>query len=166
MRLCCSEFNNIIIIIIIIIIIYFFNNNNNNKSYTSIIAERSYNSLDNDLLPAEQKGYRGGSYGCKDQLLINKATLEEATSKRKNLSTAWIDYKKAFNSVPHSWIKKCHEIYRIYPTTIKFVTESMKLWKATLILQHAAGTLKSRPIKIRNGIFQGIQYHHYFSVML
>lgn len=65
---------------------------NNNKSNTSIIAERSYNSLDNGLLPAEQKGYRRGSYGCKDQLLINKAILEEATSKRKNLSTAWIDY--------------------------------------------------------------------------
>lgn len=101
---------------------------NNNKSNTSIIAERSYNSPDNDLLPAEQKGYRRGSYGCKDQLLINKAILEEATSKRKNLSTAWIDYKKAFDSVSHSWIKKCHEICRIYPTTIKFVTESMKLF--------------------------------------
>ena len=58
---------------------------------------------------------------CKDQLLINKAILEEATSKNKNLSTAWIDYKKAFDGVPHSWVKKCHEIYRICPTTIKFV---------------------------------------------
>ena len=25
----------------------------------------------NDIFPIEQKGYRKGSYGCKDQLLIN-----------------------------------------------------------------------------------------------
>jgi hypothetical protein len=35
-------------------------------------------------------------------LLINKAILEKARSKKKNLSTARIDYKKAFDSVPHT----------------------------------------------------------------
>ena len=54
---------------------------------------RVYKHLDeNDLLPKEQKGCRRGSYGSKDQLLINKAIIEDA-KKRKNLSTAWIDYK-------------------------------------------------------------------------
>lgn len=31
----------------------------------------------------------------------------------------------------------------------------MKLWTTTHILRQAAGTRKSRPIQIRNGIFQG-----------
>ena len=64
------------------------------KILTSIIAERMYAFLDeNNLLPVEQKGCRKGSYGCKDQLLINKAIMEEVKSKKRNLSTTWIDYK-------------------------------------------------------------------------
>ena len=41
----------------------------------------------NNLLPKEQKGCRRRSYGCKDQLLINKAILEKVRSKSRNLST-------------------------------------------------------------------------------
>jgi hypothetical protein len=26
----------------------------------------------------------------------------------QNLNIAWIDYKKAFDSVPHSWVEKCN----------------------------------------------------------
>ena len=39
--------------------------------------------------------------------------LEECKTQKKNLSTAWIDYKKAFDSIPHTWIIKCLEIYGI-----------------------------------------------------
>jgi len=82
------------------------------KILTSILSARCYSHLENyNLLPSEQKGCRKGSYGCKDQLLINKATLEDMKTRKKNLSTAWVDYKKAFDSVPHSWILKCLEIY-------------------------------------------------------
>jgi len=31
------------------------------------------------------------------------------------LTTAWIDYKKAFDSVPHDWILKCLSIYNPVP---------------------------------------------------
>ena len=87
------------------------------KILTSIITDRTYCFLErHDILPAEQTGCRRRSYGCKDQLLINKAILEEVKSKRKNLSTAWVDYKKGFDSVPHSWIAKSLEICRVCPT--------------------------------------------------
>ena len=42
-------------------------------------------------------------------------------SKKKNLGTAWIDYEKAFDSVPHPWITKVMEIYKMSPTLTKFV---------------------------------------------
>ena len=126
------------------------------KILTSIITNRTYCFLErHDILPAEQKGCRRGSYGCKDQLLINKAILEEVKSKKKNLSTAWVDYKKAFDSVPHSWIVKSLEICRVCPTVIRFITSGMKNWKTTLNLNHASGSLTSRLIDIRSGIFQG-----------
>ena len=60
---------------------------------------------------------------------FNKHTLEEMS---RNLSTNWIDYKKAFNSVPHSWIPKSLELYQICPTITRFVRENMKSWKTIL----------------------------------
>ena len=76
------------------------------KILTSILSDRAYKHLTiNNLLPVEQKGCSKGSYGCKDQLLINKAIIEMTKSKKRNLTTAWIDYKKAFDSVPQLDIK-------------------------------------------------------------
>ena len=37
----------------------------------------------NDLFLIQQKGSRKGSYGCKDQLLINQMKMEDCKSKQK-----------------------------------------------------------------------------------
>ena len=126
------------------------------KVLTSVITERTHTFLEgNNLLPQEQKGCKRGSYGCKDQLLINKMILEDCKNKKKNLSTAWIDYSKAFDSVPHSWIIKAMEMYKLSPISIRFMTGSMINWKTTLSLCHSQGTIKTRSISIKSGIFQG-----------
>ena len=62
------------------------------KILTSIVTEGTYNFLDtNNILPLEQKGCKKGTYGCKDQLLINKMLLENSRTCHRNLITAWID---------------------------------------------------------------------------
>lgn len=126
------------------------------KILTSVLSEKIYFHLEqHSLLPSEQKGCRKGSYGCKDQLLINKMILEDCTKRKKNLSTSWIDYRKAFDSVPHSWIIKSLELYNVHPSITNFIAASMKGWKTTMNLSHSQGTLESRTIKINRGIFQG-----------
>jgi hypothetical protein len=35
-----------------------------------------------------------------------KSNIGGRKKRRKNLNMAWIDYQKAFDSVPHSWIEK------------------------------------------------------------
>ena len=64
----------------------------------------------NVLFKDEQKGCRKGSRGTKDQLLIDKAILKNCRRRLTNLSMAWIDYNKAYDMVPHSWILKCREM--------------------------------------------------------
>ena len=126
------------------------------KALTSIITDRTYLHLeDNRLLPNEQKGCKRGSYGCKDQLLVNKMIMEDCKTRKKNLTTSWIDYRKASDSVPHSWIIKTLELYKVSPEIVNFMKVNMKNWKTTLLLRHATGTLTSRLIEIRSGIFQG-----------
>lgn len=50
----------------------------------------------------EQKGCVKNKLGTKDQLLINKTILEDCKKRQRNLSMAWIEYKTAFDSVPHT----------------------------------------------------------------
>ena len=59
-----------------------------------------------NLLPEEQKGGISGNQGTVDQLLIDDMILCNAKKSKHNLSTAWIDYRKAFDSVPHDWLRK------------------------------------------------------------
>ena len=76
------------------------------KTLTGIKAKRISTHLEEQrLLPAEQKGCHPGSKGCKDQLMISKAIYEDCRRRNKNLSRAWIDYQKVFDSVPHSWVE-------------------------------------------------------------
>ena len=103
----------------------------------------------------EQRGGKKNCYGCKDQLMINNAILENCKKKKKNLPTAWIDYKKAFDSVSHSWILACLRMYKINPVLTTFTEASMKQWKTNMVLVHESGVLETGPISIKRGIFQG-----------
>ena len=59
------------------------------KLLTSMLTDKTYSHLEqNDLFPLEQKGCRRGSYGCKDQLMINKVILEKCEKRKRNLSCA------------------------------------------------------------------------------
>ena len=86
------------------------------KILTSVITERTYNFLDdNNILPTEQKGCKRGSYSSKNQFLINKMLLENSRCSCKNRSTAWIYYRKAFDSVPH-WLLRVLELHQVSTT--------------------------------------------------
>ena len=61
------------------------------------------------------------SWGCTDQLLINKMILDEVKSHRRNLFVMWFDYKKAFDSVPHNWILKALELAKVPPNLISAI---------------------------------------------
>ena len=121
---------------------------------------------DSGLLPNEQKGCKRGSRGCKVQFLVNKMIIEDCKTRKKNLTTSGIDYRKAFDSVPHSWIIKTLELCKVSPEIIKFMEVNMKNWKTTLLLRHANGTLTSRLIKIKSGLFKGDSLSPFFFTYL
>ena len=102
-----------------------------------------------------KKGCARNSYGCKDQLLLNKATIEDRKRKKKNFSVVWIDYRKAYDDVPHSWILKTLSIYKFNNKLINFMEKSMKSWNTTMYLNHVQGIITTEKISIKQGIFQG-----------
>ena len=124
------------------------------KILTSVITDRLYNHLEKEsIMTLEQRGGKKNCYGCIDQLMINNVILENCKKKKKNLSTAWIDYKKAFDSVPHSWILACLRMYKINPVLTTFIEASMRQWKTNMVLVHESEVLETGPISIKRGIF-------------
>jgi hypothetical protein len=111
--------------------------------------------VDENVIPKEQKGCYRRSKGCKDQLLISKAILQECKSGGKKLSMAWIDYQKAFDRVPHSWIIKSLQLIGINNKVISFTKKVMKYWKTRMCLHAENKLIETEDIKIQCGIFQG-----------
>ena len=106
------------------------------KTLTGMRAKRISTHLEEQsLLPTEQKGCHPGSKGCMDQLMISKAIYEDCRRRNKNLSIAWIDYQKAFDSVPHSWMEKSIELVGVNSKIVIFCKLFMEKWNTRLILK-------------------------------
>ena len=122
------------------------------KLLTEMIAEETYNYLEREkLLPEEQKGCKRGSHGTKDQLLIDKTVLKDCKKRHTNLSMDWIDYKKAYNFVPHSWINECMEMFGIAENVRNLLKTSMEQWKLSLM----SNGEDLGEVNVKRGIFQG-----------
>ena len=92
--------------------------------------------------------------GCKDYLLLDMLITQKAWKNKSSIAFMWIDYKKAYDSVPHSWIIEVITLYKIHPTIINLFQTSMANWCVILSLHHTNGTFITDPIHIRNGMFQ------------
>lgn len=67
------------------------------------------------------------------------------------MGMAWFDYCKAYERIPHLWIIKYLDLFRIARSVMSFLKRSMMEWKTELIsYRKSLGILD-----IRQGIFQG-----------
>ena len=122
------------------------------KVLTGVIANSLYEHLENSsIIPTEQKGCKRNSRGTKDQLLIDKMVLKNCKKRLTNLCISWIDYKKAYDMIPHSWLIKCMEIFNLAENSINLLKNSMKNWRVNL----KCGEELLGNVDIKRGIFQG-----------
>jgi len=79
----------------------------------------------------EQQGCIQKSLGCKQQLTLIALVLKQA-HKKCNIHMCYIDYHKAFDLVPHNWLMKVLQIYRIRPNKeilqLMISTRRIVLW--------------------------------------
>ena len=66
----------------------------------------------------------------------------------------WIDYHKAFDRVPHSWIIKSLELIGINNKVISFTKKVMTYWKTRMCLHAENKPIEREDTKIQYGIFQ------------
>ncbi|KAL0810285.1 hypothetical protein ABMA28_010444 [Loxostege sticticalis] len=122
------------------------------KIISSCITDLVYNHIEsNQILAEQQKGCRKFSQGCKEQLTIDSILMRQVQKTKGELHSMYIDYKKAYDSVPHSWLLKVLGIYKIHPTLTNFLQAVMQKWATRLKLAET----ETESIKIKRGIFQG-----------
>lgn len=103
------------------------------KIITSCLTRIIYlHSENNKILVEQQKGCRKYSQGCKEQLTIDAIILKIVQKKKQDLYSMYIDYKKAYDSVPHSWLLKVLTIYKIHPEIISFLNFIMNRCQARI----------------------------------
>jgi hypothetical protein len=73
------------------------------KIYSGILSQRlSKVAVELGWLSPEQKGFLPGVHGIQEHTGLLQTAVEEATSKRRDMSIAWLDFCNAFGSVSHS----------------------------------------------------------------
>lgn len=87
--------------------------------------------------------------GCKEQLIIDSLIQKHATTNKRSIHCTYTDYKKAFDSILHSWLLYILKPYKIRPVVIEFLKNLMPLWKTSLHLN----SIISREIVIKKGIY-------------
>ena len=79
------------------------------------------------------------------------AVVRNSRRRKINLNMAWIDFRKAYDMVPHSWILKTLELVGRARTIVELLKRSMKSWRTVLF----SGKNRPGKVNIRRGIFQG-----------
>jgi hypothetical protein len=90
-----------------------------------------------------------------DNLLVDRAVLEECKEYERNLAISFFDYEKAYDSIPHEWQIRCFEICQIDKHVINILQQLQSIWRTRLEVQRNGGTDKSTWIKFKRGFFQG-----------
>ena len=56
------------------------------------------------LMEGQQRRAKSGCFGTMDNLLIDREVILDCQRGKRNLSMAWIEVRKAYDSVDHDWL--------------------------------------------------------------
>ena len=88
-------------------------------------------------------------------ILTDKAVVRNSRRRKTNPNVAWIDFRKACDMVPHSWILKTLDLVGTAENIIELLKRSMQSWRTVLF----SGKNKLGKVNIRQGLFQGESCH-------
>lgn len=122
------------------------------KMLTGIIADSLHESLENrGVFSEEHKGCKHGTRGTNDLIYIDKMVLREVKRRKKNLALCWIDYRKANDMVPHSWIIEYLDVFKVATIFKKLLRQTMECWQVEVT---SNGEVLGE-VAIKRGILKG-----------
>ena len=82
------------------------------------------------------------------------AIADDAKRDKRNQLVAWVDYRKAYDLVPHRWVTAMLRAVWVPKPIMALMKQVIKMWATDLCLWTAEGP-EHIPIDMKSGIFQG-----------
>ena len=111
--------------------------------------------ISNNTITPKQACGKPKVWGCIEKLLLNKSILNEVKQRKRNLITIWLDYQKAFDSIPHDSMIQSLRLAKIPEKLVTVIETLTKQWATIVQLQGDQSSITSDVINFSNGIFQG-----------
>ena len=108
-----------------------------------------------NLLEEEQRGARTKCSGTLDNLMIDKMVCRDSRNGSRNLSMAWIDVRKAFDSVSHAWLQEMMTMHKFPLWMCRTVARLCESWNTKITARTKEGYKTSDLIRFNKGLPQG-----------
>lgn len=113
------------------------------------------NEVVGDRFPMEQVALRKGIWGCTHAHILDQTVVKDAERYKKEMHMLWVDMTKAFDSLSHGAIKWIAHQWGIASSTRRLLSTIMSFQTVRYYGYADSMIVRSRPLKIRNGLMQG-----------
>lgn len=108
------------------------------------------------VIPASQLAIQPGIWGCTHAHILDRALVRDAThGRKKEISMAWIDYAKAFDSIPHKYILSVLGVLKVHPHIVYTLKSAFRKFEVRYTLKSENRQLVSNVLKVKRGVLQG-----------
>ena len=129
--------------------------NTSYKWFTSCLLGPTDQHVEEDgLMEGSQRGAKKGCSGTVDNLLIDRVVTLDFQRRRRNLSMAWVDVKKAYDSVDLEWLGKMMVLHRFLKLLCEVICKLSKSWNTRIVANTVQGQVVSEPIVFKKGLPQ------------
>ena len=126
------------------------------KWFTSCLLEPMDEHLDEyGLMQRDQRGAKQGCSGTIDNLFIDRTVCQDSQRGQRNLSMAWVDVRKAYDSVDHSWLVEMCKLHRLPCWVGRVIGKLCECWNTRICVRTTRGLETSDIIQFRRGLPQG-----------
>ena len=106
-------------------------------------------------MEGEKRGAKEQCSGTIDNLFVDCMVCQDCQRGRRNLSMAWIDVRKAYDSVDHHWLSKMFSLHRFAKWIGNLIDRLSAKWNTTITVRTKQGVETSERIMFRKGLPKG-----------
>ena len=107
-----------------------------------LLGQANRHLTEHGLIQGDQQGAKEKRSGTVDNLLIDRMVLQDAQRGRRNLSMAWVDVAKAYDSLDHHWLIDMCNLHR-FPSWYSEVMQKLSTSWSTRIMAKTENGLET-----------------------